>query len=57
MAVTIERQFGRDELVRCMEDPRRLLHRYNAAAERAESQESEPLAKWSAELLRALGPG
>lgn len=57
MAVTIERRFGRDELVRCMVDPRRLLARYNAAAEEYNRGQPDPLATWSPELLRAMGPG
>jgi len=48
MAVTIERRFGRPELIRCMLNPRLLLARYNAAAD-------DSLARWSPELLQALG--
>jgi hypothetical protein len=44
MAVTIENTFGREELIRCMEDPRRLLAMLNKAA--ANNGEL-----WSPELL------
>ena len=54
MAVTIERQFGRPELIRCMTDPHRLLERYNAAAGDYNRTHSDTLATWSDSLLNAL---
>jgi hypothetical protein len=55
MAVTIEKQFGRPELIRCMTDPRRLLHRYNAAATEYNRIHTDSLARWSEKLTAALG--
>jgi hypothetical protein len=48
MAVTIERRFGREELIRCMSDPGRLLAKYNAAAPES------GLAVWPDEVVKAL---
>lgn len=51
MAVAIEERFGRDELVACMTDLRRLLRRYDEVAVAA------GLPRWSPEVLAALaGP-
>lgn len=55
MAATIEKQFGRKEVVECMVDPHRLLDRYNAAA--AAQNKKNPTAKlalWSPELVAAF---
>ena len=54
MAVTIERRFGRPELMRCMTDPHRLLERYNAAARDYNRTHSDTLATWSDSVLKAL---
>lgn len=54
MAVTIERRFGRPELIRCMTDPHRLLERYNAAAADYNRTHPDTLATWSDPLLKAL---
>ena len=54
MAVTIERRFGRPELIRCMTDPQRLLERYNAAAADYNRTHPDTLARWSAPVLEAL---
>jgi hypothetical protein len=54
MAVTIERRFGRPELIRCMTDPYRLLARYNAAAADYNRSHADTLALWSESLLNAL---
>jgi hypothetical protein len=55
MAVLIEKAFGRDELIRCMTDPRRLLERYNEAAAAQNRAQRDSLAQWSPELIAALG--
>jgi len=57
MAVTIEKKYGRDELIECMMDPYRLLSKYNAAA--AELNKKNPaskLAVWSPTLVNAFKP-
>jgi hypothetical protein len=54
MAVTIERQFGRPELIRCMTDPHRLLERYNTAAADYNRTHPDTLARWSDPVLQAL---
>jgi hypothetical protein len=51
MAVTIEKAFGRGVLLGCMQDPRLLLPTYN----RAVLARKENLARWSPELIQALG--
>ncbi|HEX9164413.1 MAG TPA: DUF5700 domain-containing putative Zn-dependent protease [Gemmatimonadales bacterium] len=55
MAAVIEERFGRDELIRCMTDPRRLLRRYNDAAAPYDRAGRDSLALWSPGLLDALG--
>jgi putative zinc-dependent peptidase DUF5700 len=54
MAVTIERRYGRAVLIQCMEDPRLLLDRYNAAAADYNRTHPDTLARWSPVLLRAI---
>lgn len=54
MAVTIERRYGRAVLIQCMEDPRQLLDRYNAAAIDHNRTQADTLARWSPTLLGAL---
>jgi hypothetical protein len=57
MAVTIEKRFGRDELIACMVDPARLFARYNAAAADWNRTHADTLALWSPDLLRAVSGG
>lgn len=55
MATTIEKKFGRKEVIECMIDPHRLLEQYNAAA--AAYNKANPaaaLALWSPVLVKAL---
>jgi len=54
MAATIERVRGREELIDCLRDPRRLLPTYNAAATEWSRSTGEPLALWSAALVDGL---
>ena len=54
MAVTIERRFGRPELIACMTDPHRLLERYNVAAGDYNRTHADTLATWSDSLVKAL---
>jgi hypothetical protein len=54
MAVTIERQFGKAELLRCMTDPHRLLERYNAAARTYNLTAKPGLALWPESVVRSL---
>ncbi len=56
VAVAIERAFGRDELIRCMTDPHRLLSTYNRAAAQSSPGRADRLAQWSAEVVEALAP-
>lgn len=56
MAVLIEQSVGRAELIRCMADPRRLLATYNQIAARYNERHRDQLARWSPELIAALGP-
>lgn len=59
VAQTIERKYGRAEVVHCMMDPYRLFSKYNAAA--ADYNKTHPTAKlavWSPELVKAFkAPG
>jgi hypothetical protein len=50
MAATIEKTFGRERLIECMRDGRKLLPTYNEAAAR-----HDRMAVWSRELLSAIG--
>jgi hypothetical protein len=56
MAVLVERHQGRAALLACLEDPRRILAAYNRAAEAEGRKGGERLARWSDELIQALGP-
>jgi len=56
MAVVIEREYGRAELIQCMMDAHRLLSTYNRAAARYSSTHPEPLAQWSPGVVEALAP-
>jgi hypothetical protein len=55
MAATVEKRFGREELTRCMVDPRLLLRRYNEAAVELNRSNRDALALWSRALLQRLG--
>lgn len=50
MSVMVEKRFGRQALIRCMEDPRKLLATYNVASQKS----PEKLEIWSEELLKAV---
>jgi hypothetical protein len=52
MAALVEQRYGRETLIECMLDPRRLLATYNRAATARRSTERLPL--WSTRLLRAV---
>jgi putative zinc-dependent peptidase DUF5700 len=54
MAVMIERRYGRTVLIQCMQDPRLLIARYNAAAEEINRAGKEKLALWSPELVEKI---
>jgi Putative zinc dependent peptidase (DUF5700) len=55
MAVIVEERYGRAVLIDCMRDRRRLLVKYNAAAQEMNRSgpEGGTLPLWSAELLEA----
>jgi len=52
MAIEVERRYGREALIECMADPRRLLATFNRAVM---SQPQRDLRLWSARLLEAVG--
>jgi hypothetical protein len=54
MAVTIEKVYGREKLIECMCDQRKLLSTYNSAAARLNHSTRESLALWSPSLVKAL---
>ena len=54
MAVTIEKQFGRERLIACMTDVRELLPTYNQAAAEQAKKSGETPVSWSQELIQAL---
>ena len=54
MAVVIEKQLGRDRLIECMCDRRRLFPSYNEAAAALSRSGGETLPVWSAETLAGL---
>jgi Putative zinc dependent peptidase (DUF5700) len=56
MAITIENRSGRNVLVECMTDLRKLLPTYNRAAEDQNRKGGEQLALFSPELVRAVEP-
>ncbi len=55
MAVTVEKRFGRERLIRCMLDPRLLLRDYNAAVSESDAGGMDRQARWSPGLLKAIG--
>jgi len=52
MAALVEQRYGRETLIECMLDPRRLLATYNRATTMRKSNERLPV--WSPRLLRAV---
>jgi hypothetical protein len=54
MAVTVEKQFGREELLKCMADPRQLLIKYNQAAAKLNETAVDKLPLWSDDVIAAL---
>ncbi len=54
MAVTIERAYGRANLIECICDPRTLLPTYNRAAAEYNRKHNDTLATWSTLLLQRL---
>jgi len=52
----VERVQGRRALIECMVDPRRLLARYNDAANALNARGRDHLALWSPRLLDLLSP-
>lgn len=55
MATTVERRFGRHELIAGMADLPRLLRAYNGAAAEQNEERPDALALWSNELLAHFG--
>jgi hypothetical protein len=55
MAVPIETRRGRPDLIRCLEDPRKLLATYNQIATDKNRRELKQRALWSHELLEEIG--
>jgi hypothetical protein len=55
MAVMVEKRFGRQVLIECMLDPRKLLARYNQIAEELNRSTNERLPLWSAQLIQEIG--
>lgn len=56
MAAEVEKQLGREALLACTDDPRKLLATWNSLAEQHNrAANADRLASWSAELLSALG--
>ncbi len=56
IATTIEKRFGREELIACMYDPHRLLQQYNEAATEINRSHPDSLALFGADVLQALAP-
>ena len=56
MGSTVEKRFGRPVLIECMSDPRRLLAKYDQAAEEQNAAgKGQKLPLWSPEVLKAVG--
>ena len=55
IAVVIEKRYGRAVLIDCMQDPRLLILRYNAAASDINKSGKETLVLWSPELVHKIG--
>jgi hypothetical protein len=56
MSVLIERTYGRQKLIECMCDPRRLLPTFNQAALKYNRKAPEPLASWAGVVLKSFSP-
>ena len=56
MSVLIERTYGRQKLIACMCDPRRLLQTFNQAALKYNRKAPEPLASWSGVVINSFSP-
>jgi len=56
MSVLIEKSYGRQKLIECMCDPRRLLPTFNQAALKYNRKAHEPLASWSGVVLNSFSP-
>jgi hypothetical protein len=54
MAVVVERQFGREALLECMADPRKLLVSYNEAAKKMNESATDKMPLWSDEVIAAI---
>jgi hypothetical protein len=54
MAVVVEKQFGREALLECIADPRKLMLRYNEAAKKTNETAVERLPLWSDEVIAAM---
>jgi putative zinc-dependent peptidase DUF5700 len=54
MSVVIEKTYGRAKLIECICDQRKLLPTYNMAAAKYNRNLQQPLAIWSASLMRSL---
>ena len=54
MAVMVEKRFGREELIKTMLDPRRLLVLYNQSAVEQNAAGKEQLPLWSDEVLKQV---
>lgn len=55
IAVLIEKTYGRAKLIECFCDQRKLLSTYNKAAVRHNRRSREPLALWSAAVIKGIG--
>ena len=56
MGTLVEKRFGRAVLIECMSDPRKLLAKYNDAANLENTAgRTEKLPLWSTEILKAVG--
>jgi hypothetical protein len=54
MAVVIEKTYGRQKLIECMCDQRKLLPRFNNAVKKYNREHNERLAVWSGALIKKL---
>lgn len=54
MSVLIEKTYGREKLIECFCDQRKLFATYNQAAEKLNGSSREPLAVWSSSVTDAI---
>ncbi len=54
MAALIEKTYGRQKLIECVCDQRKLLPTYNKAAAEFNRRSSEPMALWAEELINSV---